>query len=100
MITLVMGKRDSGKTYLLDLLPKRVRFSVWGITMAGLRRMKKSDPYWLKGKPSIVLATDAVISTYQRKQLVKVAKKLSDEGKYVYIHCRPEDYRWLKEVFE
>jgi len=93
-ITLVMGLPGCGKSYLLDRLLPEKTLKIGYITMAGLRKLKIPPRI-----ESIVLTTDYAISTYARKQLIKVAKELAERGYHIYIHYYPKEYRWLKAVF-
>ena len=93
-INLVMGLAGSGKTYLLNLLPNSKRINY--ITMAGLIQLFREEDL----PRNIILTAETTHSTYSRKQLVEVARELDSIGHYVYIHCQPIHYRWLKEAFE
>jgi len=92
---LVMGKKSSGKSYLLNLLPEGALNVSW-ITMAGL----KQPSIVVSEAKSIVLYAEHAYSGYRKFQLIEVAKKLAEQGKFVYIHCYPQNWKWLKKVFE
>ena len=93
-ITLVMGLVESGKSRLLAMLPQKETMKFGYITLAGLKNIE--IPPNIK---NIILTSDFIIKTYGRKQLIKVARELAKRGYYVYIHCYPSEYKWLKAVF-
>ena len=95
-ITLVMGLAGSGKSYLLSHLPQKDTISLFDVTIAGLDYMQDE----IKKVSNIILHSEYQITDYERDQLIKVAKKLSEMGKHVYIHCYPKDWNWIKKVFE